>query len=151
MRSTLGTFEGRMIQAAALKVNGGVGEKVGTLDQDEEVYLIVKGHVSEITHGYMKSTYTRMHKVSATRIVILDPADGSRMLEEALMLQDDRFGLAQLFNDGERAIGHDPETGEIADPEAVQPQLGLALVDPEDEPDWEFDGTEGADEEGDDA
>jgi len=119
MKTTLSLFEGHPVQASVLKVTGGASEKIGTLDQDEEVFLIVKGHVSQITHGYVRETYTRLHKVVATDLVVLNRTDGMRMLDEAMALQDDRFGLQQLFaTSGGSAVLHDPVTGEIAEAEA---------------------------------
>ncbi len=128
MRTTLGTFEGRVIEASALKVAGSMGEKVGTLEQGEEVYLIVKGYVTAITHGFSKETFTRLHKVSATNVVLIDREDGRRMLTEAVALQDDRFGLQQMFSEAELVIAHDPMTGEIV-PE--RPQVSTQVLTPE--------------------
>jgi len=72
-----------------------------------------KASVAKITHGDLKTVFTRLHKATATEVVLIERADGQRMLDEAQAMADDRFGLANLFADAHIIVGHDPETGEI--------------------------------------
>lgn len=54
MNTVLPIFESRRVEAAELKLTGKVDERIGSLDYDEEVYLIVRGRVSKITHAEIK-------------------------------------------------------------------------------------------------
>jgi hypothetical protein len=98
MKTTLHKFEGQMPKAARLKVSGHSDERVGELANDEEVYLIVKGVVSTVDHGHVGNVFTRTHKVKATSVILMDRDQGARILDEAAMLADERFGIQSLFN-----------------------------------------------------
>lgn len=115
MNNQLGTFEGRKVESSALKLSGSVADRIGHLDLEEQVFIIVKGTVAGVLHGDVKDVFTRTHKVSASALVILDPGDGERMLDEAQMIADERFGVENLFRQANDAIGADPETGEISE------------------------------------
>lgn len=45
-------------------------------------------------------------------MVLIDPDDGIRMIDEAAMLADDRFGVPQMFG---TPGGTDTGTGEISE------------------------------------
>jgi len=113
MQTKLPMFEGREVRAAALKLTGKSDDAVGALDSGEEVFLIVRGTVEKISHEDAKvgdaRLFARVHTVKADRVVLVTADDGERMLEEGLMLSDDRFGVANLFT----GPGPDGETGEI--------------------------------------
>lgn len=98
MKTKVPRFEGREVTTARIKVNGATDDRVGALAQDEEVFFIVKGTVSGISHEDVKNVYTRVHKVTPASIVIIERKDGERILTEAQMLADERFGLETLFN-----------------------------------------------------
>lgn len=116
MKTTMPTFEGRAVHAGALKLTGKADERIGSLDYDEEVYLLVRARITKVSHEEVTKDgvglFARIHTANARSLVIVDPNDGERMLDEAAMLADERFGVASLFGggDGPRA---DPETGEI--------------------------------------
>lgn len=97
-----------------MKLAGSVSDRVGSLDMGEHVFVIVKGTVAGITHGDVKDVFTRTHKVTASALVILDPEDGRRMLDEAQMIADERFGIENLFRQAEEATA-DPDTGEVGE------------------------------------
>jgi hypothetical protein len=116
MKTKLGNFEGRKVEAGALKLGGTVSDRVGHLELDEPVFMIIKGTVSNVSHGDVKETFTRLHKVRASAMVILEAEDGERMLDEAQMIADDRFGVENLFRQkASHAVGQDVDgdTGEI--------------------------------------
>ena len=129
MTKKLKPFEGHAVQASVLKLSGGTSEKIGSLDQDEVVYFVGCASVGAIEHGYQaKGTYTRTHKANVIQLFVIDAEDGQRMLVEAKALSDDRFGIQQLFREADRAIGHDPVTGEVFPPgrDGTQ-QLGSSI------------------------
>ena len=111
MKTTLGSFEGRKVDAGQLKLTGKADDKIGTFDYDEEVFMLVKGRVKKITHGEGKDG-------KATVFVREHTVDGERMLDEAAMLADEQFGVHSLWGPGDKEA--DPETGEIppGEPEA---------------------------------
>jgi hypothetical protein len=111
----LGTFEGRKVQVAELRIRGGSGERIGTMDYEEEFYFVGKAVVSKITHGDVKEKFTRTHVATTSALVIIDREDGEQMLTEASMMADERFGVANLFAQAGQAIGYDPDTGELLD------------------------------------
>ena len=101
MKTTLPKFEGQQVKAARLQVRGNSDERVGALANEEEVYLIVRGVVATVDHGNVGNVFTRTHKVKATAAILLDRDQGARMLDEAAMLADERFGIQTLFNPGD--------------------------------------------------
>lgn len=114
MDTKLPRFEGRDVEGATLKLSGKAESRVGALGDQEAVFLIVKGHVSKISHGDATvngaTVFVREHTVKASELVILDPDDGERMLSEGAMLADEKFGLMGLF---QPESGPDSETGEV--------------------------------------
>lgn len=114
MKTTMPKFEGRAVQMGALKLTGKADERIGSLDYDEEVYLLVRARVSKVSHEEVTKQgatfFARLHTANARSVVIVDPADGERMLDEAAMLADERFGVQSLFGGPPKA---DPETGEV--------------------------------------
>lgn len=117
MNTQLPSFEGTPVQASNLKLTGSAELNIGALAHDEECYLVVQGTVEKVTHGDGKSgdavVFTRSHTVKASRVVLVTADDGQRMLDEALMLADERFGIQTIF--GSSGLGVDPETGEITE------------------------------------
>lgn len=113
MNIKLPAFEGRVPAAALVKLTGGADDRVGALNIGEEVFFVVKATVVGVTHGDVKDTFTRQHKVQATRLVLVEREDGERILAEATAMADDRFGVANLFADASSALGYDSETGEM--------------------------------------
>lgn len=99
MKTALPKFEGQQVKAARLKLAGRSDERVGALALDEEVYLIVRGVVRKVTHGDETGIFTRTHEVKASAAILLDRDQGARILDEAAMLADERFGIRNLFND----------------------------------------------------
>ena len=106
-------FEGRQPLGAQVRLTGSSDQHVGALEMDETVYVLVRGHVTRVTHQDGKingaEVFVRNHTVKASQVVLLDPEDGARMLDEAALLSEDAFGLAQMFE----AAGVDPTTGEM--------------------------------------
>jgi hypothetical protein len=84
-------------------LTGHSDERVGALVNEEEIFLIVRAVVSNVDHGNVGNVFTRTHKVKATSAILLDAEQGARILDEAAMLADERFGIQSLFNqaDGE--------------------------------------------------
>ena len=101
MKTTLPKFEGRQVQAGTLRVTGRSREKVGALALDEEVFLIVRGTVSQIAHSEVSidgaEIFARVHTVKANALQLVERAAGERMLDEATALADERFGVVNLF------------------------------------------------------
>jgi hypothetical protein len=98
MKTQLPKFEGRGVQAATLKLTGRSDERVGSLALDEEVYLIIRGVVRKIAHSDDSGIFTRSHEVKASVAIIIERDQGERILDEAAMLADERFGIQNLFN-----------------------------------------------------
>jgi hypothetical protein len=107
-------FEGRQPLGAQVRLTGSSDQHVGALEMDETVYFVVKGHVTRISHQDGKisgaEVFVRNHTVKASQVILLDPNDGERMLDEAAMLSEDAFSLNQMF----KAAGVDPNTGEMS-------------------------------------
>lgn len=100
MKTQLPKFEGSGVpKAARLRLTGKSDERVGALGLGEEVYLIISGVVSNVDHGSVGNVFARTHKVKASAVVFLEREQGQRMLEEAAMLADERFGIQNLFAD----------------------------------------------------
>lgn len=100
MKTTLPKFEGQQVQAARLKLSGHSDERVGALASEEDVYLIVRGVVAHIDHGNVGDVFTRTHTVRATAAILMSADQGARILDEAAMLADERFGVQNLFGGG---------------------------------------------------
>jgi hypothetical protein len=114
MKTQLPKFEGRGVQAATLKLTGRSDERVGSLALDEEVYLIIRGVVRKIAHSDDSGIFTRSHEVKASVAIIIERDQGERILDEAAMLADERFGIQNLFTDAEAG---DNGSGEAPPPE----------------------------------
>ena len=108
-------FEGRKVSGSQLKLTGSTDGKLGSLDYDEEVYLFVKGRVKKITHGDVTiggtATFSRLHTVGAISIYVVEPEQGERMLDEAAMMADERFGIGSLFGGAGESAGDDSDGG----------------------------------------
>jgi hypothetical protein len=104
MKTKLPRFEGREVQAATMSLTGRCRERIGALALDEEVYLIVRATVTKVAHhdgsGDQDGLFVRNHTVRAGAIMLLANGDGPRLLDEAAMLADERFGIQTLFRDG---------------------------------------------------
>lgn len=109
MEAKLPHFEGRKVEESALRLTGKADGQVGSLAVEEEVFLLVRASCSAVSHQDVTvggaTLFTRVHKLAATRLVLLPPADGQRMMDKGLMLADERFGLQGLFAN--------PDIGEI--------------------------------------
>lgn len=114
MIEKLGSFEGRKVDAGAMKLSGSTSDRVGHLEMGEQIFLVVKGTVAGILHSDVKDIFTRTHKIAASALVILEPEVGRRMLDEGQMIADERFGIENLFRQAEEIIG-DPSTGEVGE------------------------------------
>lgn len=102
MKTNLPKFEGRQVLAGTLRVTGRTREHVGALALDEQVFLIVRGTVSQVAHSEVSidgaDVFARVHTVKADALQLVDRAAGERMLDEATALADERFGVVNLFN-----------------------------------------------------
>ena len=58
MNKALGSFEGRVVDVAELKISGGSDDRVGTLTHGEQIYFVGKATISKISHEE-KSLATR--------------------------------------------------------------------------------------------
>ena len=92
MKNSLGKFEGRVVEAAVLKLSGTIDDRVGTLHQDEEIYFVGKATVTKVTHGWVKEIYSRLHAGKASQLVIIDAdeARAVRLLEQVGLLPGNR-------------------------------------------------------------
>lgn len=108
MKVQLPKFEGRTPATAALKMAGVTESRVGSLAIDEEVFLVVKATVTGVRHKDVKEVFTRLHEVRPSAMVLVDREMGERILDEAQMLADERFGVQNLFGPGDP---RDPEGG----------------------------------------
>jgi hypothetical protein len=108
----LGEFEGREVEASQLSLTSAKTTQCGKLADGEVFYAIVMGKVDDIGHGLTTigkgKLYTRKQAGGVTRMVLVDPADGQRMLDEAVMLADEKFGVRDLFH-------QDPDEGSDSD------------------------------------
>jgi hypothetical protein len=100
MKAAVPRFEGMPVHGAVVKLTGKATEKVGSLAYDEEVYFVVRGVVAKVAHGPDEGVFTRIHEVKASALVMVDGQAGERMLDEARMLADERFGIRNLFDNG---------------------------------------------------
>ena len=102
MKTTLPRFEGRPVQVGTIRLTGRTHDRVGCLAHDEEVFLIVRARVADVGHGDARvngaDLFARKHILKADAVSIVEAKDGARMLEEAIALADERFGVPNLFN-----------------------------------------------------
>lgn len=120
MQTELPSFEDRDVQAAVARFSGKVTERVGAMHDGEFAILIAKVRVNKIQHADFKpktganspSLYSRIHDMGVTKSVIITEAEGGRLLEEALTMADEKFGISNLF------AGIEKGTGEVTDIEA---------------------------------
>lgn len=63
-----------------------------------EVFVILRAVVTDVGHGLHKEVMTRQHKAATVIAALLEPDQGGRLLEEALVLADERFGIRDLFH-----------------------------------------------------
>ena len=98
MKTRLPKFEGVSVEAATLRVNGSIDERVGSLASGEELFVILRAVVVDVAHGIRAEVMTRQHKARTVNAVLLEPDQGARLLEEALVLADERFGIRDLFH-----------------------------------------------------
>jgi hypothetical protein len=101
MNTQLPFFEGHEVSSATLAITGKLDANVGSFNMDEEVYLIVRGCVSDISHGKKKGAILRKQKLESIAMVILDKEAGERMITEAAILADEKFGVSNLFSNDE--------------------------------------------------
>lgn len=101
MKTKLPNFDGQHVKAARLKLSGKSDERVGALALDEEAYVIVRCVCTHVDHGDVDGVLTRLHAMRATAVVLMDKGAGARMLDEASMLADERFGISNLFTQSE--------------------------------------------------
>ena len=112
MKTQLPLFEGKEPRVATMKVSGATEDRVGCLALEEEVYFVGKGTVAGVSHQDVKHQFTRVHKVTPSAIVIIERGDGERMLNEAQMMADERFGVQNLFQPGDpRDPAEQPPSG----------------------------------------
>lgn len=104
MDTQLGLFEGHAVQAATLNLTGKTHERIGKMDIDEEIFLVVKARVEKVSHGDEKiaktDLFTRGHKAAITSMFVVNRDQGERMLNEAAMMADEAFGIESLFATG---------------------------------------------------
>lgn len=100
MQEKLDGFGGRDVQVGELRVLGSSDELVGQLDPDEELFVVGKAVVTEITHGEKGGrddrAYTRTHRAHLVRFFALPPDQGKKLLEQAKVAADERFGVQGL-------------------------------------------------------
>ena len=105
MKTTLPRFENRTPAAATLALSGKATANVGALAYGEEVFLIVRANVTLVGHGEARvngaDVFARKHTLKADACQLLDADEGKRMLAEAEMLADERFGVPNLFSQGD--------------------------------------------------
>ena len=81
-----------------MRVNGNVDERIGALASGEELFVILRAVVTDVAHGIRGEVMTRQHKAKTVTAVLLEADQGARLLEEALVLADERFGIRDLFH-----------------------------------------------------
>lgn len=101
MKTRIQKFEGAPVDGATLKVTGALGERVGQLARGEEVFVILRAVVTDVNHGIRGELLLRQHKAATVVAAMLEPDQGARLLEEALTLADERFGIRDLFHTDE--------------------------------------------------
>lgn len=107
MNKELGEFEGKQVRQAVATFSGRVGANVGAFSQGEAAIIIAKVEASEINHKDFKAgtgkdsarLFSRVQKFTTTRAVVVDEATGARLLEEAIQLGDEQFGIQSLFSE----------------------------------------------------
>jgi hypothetical protein len=104
-------FEGTEVTTCTLRLSGRLSERVGALDLDEDLYLLVRAVVTSIEHVEADTgTIERRHKAKAVAIVPYDAVAGAALLTEATAEADRRFGIVTLFTPG-----NEPEPSESPD------------------------------------
>ena len=98
MRTKLPKFDGITVEASTLRATAHLSDRVGALRSGEEVFLILRAIVTDVTHHPNAEAMCRVHKAATLTAAMLEPAQGARLLEEALELADERFGIRNLFN-----------------------------------------------------
>ena len=105
MKTSLPRFENRTPAAATLALTGKANANVGALSYGEEVFLIVRASVTLVGHGEARvngaDVFARKHTLKADACQLLDADEGKTMLAEAEMMADERFGVPNLFSQGD--------------------------------------------------
>lgn len=113
MDTNLGKFEGRAVQVGVANVNGKIDEAVGKLSEGEFAFVFAKVKVNTIKFGDVKkgkaTLFARIHDMSTTRMVLLDEDHGARLLEEAIEMADETFGIQSLLTSVVDATGDEGE------------------------------------------
>lgn len=125
MQEKLDLFEGRDVQISELRLLGSTHERVGQLEQGEEVLIVAKAVVSEVKfrtqrveHGG-EPAMVRSHRAGMVQFFIVPNDQGARWLDEARALADERFGIQDLLTwtgqngegDGEGEVRDEGEDG----------------------------------------
>lgn len=98
MKAKLPRFEGETPQMAMVKLSGRADDRIGALARNEECFWVIKGVVANVDHGDHGGVLARIHKVKAVAMFYLEAAQGERILTEAALLADERFGIRDLFH-----------------------------------------------------
>jgi hypothetical protein len=127
MDTSLGKFEGHKVEAARLSLTKAQTTQVGKIADGELVYFMGMAKVSKISHGRITigngELYARLQEGGVSRLVVLDAADGERMLDEAIMLADEKFGVRDLFHqepDEPPAPADDPDAPDAPEDETQE-------------------------------
>lgn len=106
MQTELPKFEGRDVQSSVACFSGRVNQRVGALAQDEFAIVIARVRVNGVQHKDFKAVsgtgpklFSRIHDLATTRAVLVSEEDGARLLEEAITLADEKFGIDNLFSE----------------------------------------------------
>lgn len=103
MDSDLGSFEGRPVQIGTATISASTHARVGKIDGNEEVIVICKARPKDVAFGDVTvaktKLFARKHALGGSRMIVLPFEEGVRLLEEAITLADDTFGIQSLLSE----------------------------------------------------
>lgn len=98
MKTKLPRFEGETPATAVVKLSGRADDRVGALARNEECFFVIKAVIANVDHGDHGGALARIHKAKVVAMFYLEADQGARLLEEAALLADERFGIRDLFH-----------------------------------------------------
>lgn len=103
-------FEGLEVEAATLNLGTvKVKKAVGHREIGEEVYLVIKAQIADVTHGDTKIDgdieFTRIHKADVYSVAVLGEIAGRVLFEDAKKIQEAEWGNASFGFDSDEGSG----------------------------------------------
>lgn len=98
MKTKLPRFEGETPSSSVVKLSGRAEDRIGALARNEEAFFVIKAVIANVDHGDHGGALARIHKAKVVAMYYLEAEQGERLLTEAALLADERFGIRDLFH-----------------------------------------------------